>query len=316
MNKESFFNFIKDHLKENLSDEFKNGECILSKANKNNQVLTGITIQPSETNTNILSPLIYLDDYYTRFKEGVDLQEILDSISNIYETYSRKAITSSFNKDMILNYDLAKEHIYPKLISISGNEELLKDKIYREMEDLAVLYYIDLSNNLGADTGMPTVTITKSIMKEYGVTEEEINKQALINQKERGYELKNLFSLYCELMGIDIPVDPNADNNIAYVLRNNTGFEGASLIADKDILKEVTKKLGSDEIYILPSSIHEVIIVPAAAVINHEDLRAMVTEANVTAVIPTERLSDNIYHYDAKYNEFTVIDGDLEESLD
>ncbi len=314
MNREEFYNYIKDNLKSNLSEELRNGECVLSQVSKNNQMLTGVTIRPNESGMQI-TPVVYLDNFYDRYESGYAAHEILNDIARIYENYAARSNSNdfSFKPDMVMDYNAAKDHIYPKVIGISGNETYLQDKVYRTIEDLAVTYYIDLSEDLNSIGGKPTVTISKTILEKYGVTEEEINKQALDNQSKKGYELINLFEMLNQMMGMDGPIPE--DGNITYVLNNPDKINGAALIADNDILKEVADKIGTDEFYILPSSIHEVLIMPGSENIDTDYLKNMVSEVNATTVNPADRLSDNVYHFDARNKELSVAEDDKEETL-
>ena len=189
MNREEFYNYIKDNLKSNLSEELRNGECVLSQVSKNNQILTGVTIHPNESGMQI-TPVVYLDNFYDRYESGYAAHEILNDIARIYENYAARSNSNdfSFKPDMVMDYNAAKDHIYPKVIGISGNETYLQDKVYRTIEDLAVTYYIDLSEDLNSIGGKPTVTISKTILEKYGVTEEEINETV-----ESTFMLKHVF---------------------------------------------------------------------------------------------------------------------------
>ena len=90
-----------------------------------------------------------------------------------------------------------------------------------------------------------------------------------------------------------------------YVLTNRQRLNGACCILYQDVLKQVAGRLG-DSLYILPSSIHEVIAIPASASGNPKELSQLVQEINIAEVAPEEVLSDHAYYYDRELDEISV----------
>ena len=118
--------------------------------------------------------------------------------------------------------------------------------------------------------------------------------------------MKTLFETTAEIMGEDFfelmgEVEPAMPG--VYVCTNESKHHGASALMYPNFMDEVADKLGGD-FYIIPSSIHETLLFPAKDVENYHDLEAMVREVNETQVAPEERLSDNVYHYDAEAKVF------------
>ena len=88
---------------------------------------------------------------------------------------------------------------------------------------------------------------------------------------------------------------PMSSDERMFVLTNELKLNGAAAILDTDLMLEIFEKIG--EFYILPSSIHEVLIVPMSSNIHVSELKAMVKEVNDTQVSPEDRLSYSIYYY-------------------
>ena len=86
-----------------------------------------------------------------------------------------------------------------------------------------------------------------------------------------------------------------------FVLTNDTKVNGAAAILNDDIRQEIAEKVG--DFYMLPSSIHETLIIPKDAGMEFKELEQMVQEVNQTQVALGERLSDHVYEYDAKEHE-------------
>ena len=86
-----------------------------------------------------------------------------------------------------------------------------------------------------------------------------------------------------------------------FVLTNDTKVNGAAAILNDDTRQEIADKVG--DFYVLPSSVHETLIIPKDAGMELRDLEQMVQEVNQTQVAPQERLSNHVYEYDAKEHE-------------
>ena len=78
-------------------------------------------------------------------------------------------------------------------------------------------------------------------------------------------------------------------------------INGAAAILNDTARQEIAEKLG--DFYVLPSSIHEVMIVPKSTGRSLEELELMVRSVNSSEVEPDEVLSDHVYEYDAKEHE-------------
>ena len=82
-----------------------------------------------------------------------------------------------------------------------------------------------------------------------------------------------------------------------YVMTNTRGINGAACLLYKNALARFAQKLKQD-LFLLPSSVHEVILVPKSDILKKEDLSEMVREINKTEVSPKEVHSDTVYVYD------------------
>lgn len=82
-----------------------------------------------------------------------------------------------------------------------------------------------------------------------------------------------------------------------YVVTNSTSMNGFSTIFYPKFLDTLASEVG--RFFILPSSLHEALIVPETLGTDVESLYQMVCEINKTQVAPADRLTDNVYWYDA-----------------
>ena len=283
-------------------------ECcvMVHKVTKNNNlVLTGISIRSREVN---LAPTIYMDGYYNDYKNGRPMVEILAEIERAYNTYKAE---KDFDVSSITDFNLVQDKICYKLVNRDKNKEHLSDAPYLPFHDLAVIFYVVVSEDR---VGTGTVTVHDNLMEMWGNPDIKELYRIAKNNTQRRY--KGRVSNMMEIMGEIIShsadnVDPDVvdaffemdsvyeDNMMPmFVATNNKKVNGAGVILYDGLLTTFAEKIGGD-FYILPSSVHEVIFVPANGDMDARYLIQMVKEVNATEVSPDEVLSDNVYMYHA-----------------
>ena len=139
--------------------------------------------------------------------------------------------------------------------------------------------------------------------EQNGVTPQLIWKQALSDTMLRfPAVLRDLGSMLTapglsELPFPDEPDEISAPPDMPlYVLTNRDSFFGASCILYPGLMKKIGKMLGGDY-YILPSSVHETILLKTGGEADPEYLRCLVREVNRLYVTSDEFLSDEVYMY-------------------
>ena len=106
-------------------------------------------------------------------------------------------------------------------------------------------------------------------------------------------EIVSLTERLSEIAGTEIEETEGVP--IQYIITNTMNFRGASAILDVSALKELGQKLNVHDFIVLPSSIHEMIIIPSTGNDDIENFNIMVKEINRTQVEPEERLTDRAY---------------------
>lgn len=237
---------------------------------KNNSALrTGLVFIKKDVN---IAPTIYLEEFYEQYLEGASVQEMAQTIHSIYEKISLK---NSYPYNNILKFENIKDKIVYKLIHKESNLELLREIPYEEYLDLAVVFYILLDHT---GFGPATILIRSEHMLRWNVTKEEISRLA----KENTPKL--------------LPMDLGILADTMYVVTNQTRNLGAAVMLYPDTWEKVAALIGED-FYILPSSIHELIVVPESIGMNRLQLENMVEEINHTEVEQEEILSNTVYRY-------------------
>lgn len=141
----------------------------------------------------------------------------------------------------------------------------------------------------------------KRTMEAWGISLEELSKTARENAPVC-FPLcfKCMREVLGELIGEDLGIDDDL-----YVLSNEQNVYGAAVILYPDVLKMVAERL-ENSFYILPCSVHEVIIVPEKLDKDPFHLVNIVKAVNETTISPEEFLGNNIYYYDRERGDITM----------
>ena len=197
----------------------------------------------------------------------------------------------------LFNWEYVKDRLFIKVLPKNGNEYLISQAPLREIEDLIIVPYVSAEDN---DEEV-FVVVSFDMLKAY-----DLGKKVLIdcaiNNSEHILPSKviNLDSLISNMTGI-----PTAETNMPaqIVITNNRYLFGASALFYPAMMIKLAK-ICKGNYFILPSSIHELIIMPDKGDFTYEELKEMVMTINYTQVDPEERLTDEVYYYDAIDREF------------
>ncbi len=308
MDFEEFKSEVTDQIKDYLPEKYADATVDLQEVTKNNDtVLTGLLIRTEDSN---IAPNIYLEKFFEQYQDGRDMSDILQNIADVRVEHE---MAQGFDVSKITDFDQVKDHIICKLVNAEMNAEYLADKPHAIVEDLAVVYAVDLGGN---ESGHMSAPITNKLMEQYGVTPEELHDIAIHNLAESQIEFKTMRDVLVEMMfpeGIEegdpraFMLPPEEESPSMYVLSNSDKLNGAAAILDSKTMEDISEKLGGDFI-VLPSSIHEVIVLPVSEDMDRQTLEAMVQDVNAGQVAPEERLSDHVYMYDSQEKELVLAD--------
>ncbi len=265
--------------------------AIVQKINKNNGIVWyGLTVLEDKIN---ISPTIYLEPYY-EVCEDVGMEFIIDEIEKVYEDNKPNG---SMDLGKILDYESIKENLRAKLINYELNRDFLKDVPHRRFLDLAIVVFLKLESNELIE-GQATITVKDNLQQAWGVDAGDIIDVALDNIK--GDITLDSMGDYIDLSMFENWID-------MYIVSNRQKLHGAVAMLQKDRLKEFADKLKVDTLTIIPSSVHECIIInEGAETKNTEELRKMVREVNETVVSEYEILSNNVYIYCRATDEIKI----------
>ena len=299
-----FKNEIMKKTKEFFGEQIK---ISLREVTKNNGiVLTGLTMSQKDIN---ISPTIYLDSFYQDYCQGRSMDEIVKEIAL---TYSQSKMEEDFNMDFFTNYDKAKRNIVYKLVNYEKNRALLQDVPHRRFLDLAIVFYYIVEKEAFTRA---TILIQNSHLEMWKVSVDEIYGVASVNTPGRlKFTVSGMLEVLSELEEADTFHDKRCyeqeceslddymtkrvckDDTDMYVLSNTDRLNGAVSILYGGVLEAFAKRMERN-FFILPSSVHEVILIPDEKHVDKKLLEAMVRDVNMTQLDPEEYLSDTVYYY-------------------
>ena len=301
MNRKEFYEYVKDNVKEYLPESYKDAEITLQEVEKNNGLkLTGITIPNGDQR---IVPRVYLDSFYLEYVIGKDVDSCVGDVVDMYIEAQDKAEFIKMGVPDIFDYEKMKEKLQVRICDQEWNTDRLADKVVTEHGDFAAYYVVNLEEN---GEGISSIPVTISLMNEWGVSAEQIQADAMTADRKRGVTLMDMNEIIKSMIFGEEPenllnekMDMEAMENPMFCLTNKAKMNGASLLLQEDIRKQIGECLGSDY-FVIPSSIHEVLILPDNGIFQVPELNAMVKEVNETKVEREEQLSDKVQFCDGK----------------
>lgn len=284
-------------------------EIMIQEIQGNNRtVRTGVSIRENGASEAVV---VYLNDYYEHFQEGdMTIQEVAEEIC--YEVRTHKE--SILQKTVLENFEEAKGRIVYRLVDYGRNRELLKQIPYIPYCDLAVIFYLIVETD---ENGRMTALIHNRHMNIWKTDADTLYRLAADNTPRLLPPV--LQSLTDVMKGItrkqteDEDKEEFMDNflrNVVrcpslYVLTNRDGIYGVAAVLYDGVLKRFAKEQESD-LVILPSSLHEVLLMPCMEGMAPAKLQEMVREVNRTQLSEEEVLSDSVYLYSRETNQVSL----------
>ena len=241
-----------------------------------------------------IAPTIYLDSFYELYTNGENIKNIIRQIEVIYEQNKNNV---TFDVNILKHFDTIKDKIVYKVVNYRSNEKLLEQVPHKRILDLAVVFYCLLDNEYGRSA---TALIYNNNLKNWNVTIDDVYKAALKNTPDLLHSKISSMAALFEKCGVnvdgeEVDLKDYVPSDMS-VLTNESKLNGAACILYENVLYDFAQKLGAD-LYILPSSVHEVILLPKLSMFEKDELVNMVKEVNTEGVAADEVLSDHVYEY-------------------
>ena len=290
-----------------LPPEYENADFQVVQKNKNNGVqLIGVQVNlPGKD----LSPIIYVEQFFDEIRQGEPVDEVMNRFARCVEKSGRAPFMDSGID--LMNYDSLKEHLAIKLVNTQTNRKMLQEMPHENIEDLSVICYVDFP--VDSREGKATMEVRNQYLSIWNIDEKALFQQARANtQPINTPVLQTMFGTWKSLFDEDACVKNLLDENTtefglsshetAYILTNMEMKYGAAMITQPEVLNKL-EQLFPEGFYVLPSSVHEVLIVPDNGEMELKMLGEMVREVNKNEVERQEVLSDRVYSYDKEKHQ-------------
>ena len=308
---------VTEEIKNHLPEQYANADVVINTVTKNNGMkLQALSVRPEGK---VVTPNIYLEGFYEKYQGGADLDEVVGNIAKVTSDHMEGPEFAENIAADFMNFEFIKDRVIMTVVNTEKNREMLEHTPHTEKEDLSFIYKVLVGDP--EEDGMATITIKDEHMKYWDATVEDLHQYAVKNSQEKlPAKLQTMNEIMRDMLGrdgvpeevIDSMMDSMPPENQMYVISNSNSVNGATAIFYSDVLDELSKKLGGKDLYILPSSVHEVIAI-SQDMGTPEMLANMVQEVNGNEVSPEEQLSDHVYKYDAKSKDITLADTTIEE---
>ena len=299
---EEFTEKVRDAVEKGLG----NGHRVEAKeVRKNNGVtLHGLVVLEEGQN---VAPTIYLDTFLEAYESGATFMSVLNRLLDICRMEAEK---SSIDMEFFRSFEEVRDRICYRLIGKEGNEGLLEDMPYIGFLDLAICFYYAYHSEALGDG---TILIHNSHMELWGTCTAELFGLAKRNTKRLFlWTCQSMVEVLREMAGQDAETEDAAEQDAFLqemplrILSNTKRTHGAACMLYPGVLDSLASKEGHD-LYILPSSVHEVILLPDIGIPSATELRNMVREVNDTQVAPEEVLSYSLYRYRRMDGRVTIV---------
>ena len=279
MDYESFKKELIERLKEFLPEKYRGWEISLSKVPKVNGYMESVNLMPTSEEF-VAVPNIYVPELFEVYQSCQDMKQVLEKTADFF----LKGM--EYVKDMTTKVELDNPHdkVIMALVNSEENKELLAHVPNRSLLDLSIIYRIMVEL---PDDAFNSAIITNDLADRFELSETELYNLA----KENTPRL--------------MPISVEYASDDFYILTNKYRTLGAAVMLYKDVLTDIADEFDNN-LYVLPSSIHEVFIVPDY-VKGADELREIVTEANATVVNKNYVLSNKLYFYEKQTGKLTLL---------
>lgn len=284
---EKFKEELLEHLQKMLDEDKR---ICFQTVEKNNGILENAVVILKEGER--IAPTIYLREFYSAWKDGKRTMEEISREILRQNACQEKEV--DFSLDSFENYEKARGQVYFKLINYEMNKMLLTKIPYIAYLDLAIVFYYRLER--GKFQGA-TMLLHNCNLAVWKINSRQLLEDAVMNTSRKlPYSFQGMDALIRELSG-DENQELHTGEEIMYVLSNQEKYFGAAALLYPHLLSHISQ-IFRKNFYVLPSSVHECILVPDQGQYSKIELTRMVREVNQTQVEEDEILSDQVYYYD------------------
>ncbi len=314
MNYEIFKEVVTEKFMEFMPEQYQNMKLDIHPVKKVNLTLDGMSLM-GEGNVKVV-PTLYINEMYENYQKTNDLQEVMQEAASKME-HLMKEVPSLVPA---VDFGTAKDNIVFQLVNTEQNKEMLLDTPNRAFQDLSIIYRWVVQ--IGEE-GIQSAVIHNKLAQSLELSEEQLFQLAVENTRNiLPPTVTSMNDVIREMLmkeGMpaeiaDMMIDEIPAERTMWVISNDRGINGAISMLYEDQLHGLAENLKTD-LYIMPSSQHEVIAV-SSEIGDPNELAQIVEEINFEQVELSERLSNQVYHYDKDLRKLSLATDTPNKRLD
>ena len=304
---------FKETIAKEMEARIKGVKITPTKNWKNNGIVrNGLTICKEQED---VAPVLYIDSFFECYKKGeLSVEDIIEQVVCDYQNLSTPDIP---DLDILLSADAIMNKLNLRLLNWEMNKERIEEchLLYHLVEgtDLVCLFYVDIYDE-GECSG--AICLTEKIKEKYLTTissTQELYQSIIdrVNPEDVYLEsmkdvIKNMIS--CTDYDENFITLLEEQESKMYVLSNKEKKYGAYAILAEETREKILQVFPKGKVIVLPSSVHEQILIEKTGEEDIECLKLMVKEVNLTAVRTDEVLSFKVYQYDAITGKYEIVE--------
>lgn len=288
-----FKRLIFESIPKMLPKEYNGADVVQKRVFKVNQALDAFTLYKHADSERVtVSPVFYIEELFKMFQHGESMQKLISYITDALQSTIELKVGDSTE----LDFEQVKNRITIELINHEKNEYLLDSIVHSDFLDLACIYRIEIPVTANSRA---SVMITNEMLDAWQMEPKVLHRIAYQNMKH----------MHPTIISSILPTAEEEEildsEPVIYVLTNTASMYGASALIFNGILQRISTDIFNGDFYILPSSLHEVLLIhPEPERI--DELREIIKGANREVIEPELFLSDNLYYYDAELDEVKI----------
>lgn len=297
MDYNDFLSQIQEQILKYLPEQYRDADVSIHKTIKNNNTeLMALLIHRQGES---ISPQIYLEPFFSQYQQGKEIEEIEKELAASYLRSQSFQIPNV--EELVSDFEKVKGLLRLQLINKEYNSEKMPYTPHRDLEntDLTAVVKIHLPT---AETGQAAILVSDSLFSLWKKSMDDVYPLALQNtMEENPARVNSMYQVAMAMMSDHLIWHEIENYQIEpyeqYVLCNSSGINGATILLYPDVLEKLAQKANAN-LFILPSSIHECILMQDTGELEARELQEMVMSVNQSEVSPEERLSNEVYYYD------------------
>lgn len=304
MNYDEFKDFVVNELSCILKGMGKVCTTQFTDVKKTNAVYEGLVYRDENVSVNV-SPTINVTKLYEDYQQGASESKIVDSLKYFVEHGNVEG--DEIKK--LGDWEAVKSNVFLAILNKERNLEMLEDTVYYDFLDFVVIckILVNMKESANGKSINGSVLVKDSLLSLYGIAKEELFKTAYGNTKNiLQFEIRDMFDIIKQTKGGDMDIDMSLmGEDIMKVIFTKDMIYGSSAMLYNDIFDEIAKSYHSN-LVILPSSLHELIVIPAVENNDYEFINGMIHEVNEEQLAPEDFLSDHAYYYSVEKGQVLI----------